>query len=445
MTDILGTFGSETLTGGNGDDLIRGLAGNDTIDGGAGNDDIFGGPGTNILTGGTGNDVFGIEARGSQIHDIQDFTLGEDRIDLSFLNIPNFEILDPFITQELDDIFITFEFDGGTEQIILRDISFNDLSAADFIFNTDNADLTVAATGLSFRDNVLFGGNGNDTITGAVTGDDVILGGAGDDTISALGGTNIVTGGLGNDEFITGLRASSADTTITDFEIGSDQLDVSVLNVSTLEDLLPFLTQDGDNVVLSTIFDGRFQTFRFEDTQLGDLTASDFVFNTDTAGITVEAIGLSFRDFTLFGGAGDDDITGALTGDDTITGGAGDDEITALGGTNIVRGGAGDDDFNIGNRISTLTTIEDFTIGEDQLDVRVFNVADLTTLMPFLSQEGDDVVLLTRFNSSTESYRLENIQLSDLSESDFVFNDIDRDIVVEANGLSFRDFTLFGG
>ena len=328
-------------------------------------------------------------------------------------------------------------------------MSFNDLSASDFIFNTDDADLIVTQTGRSFTDGVLFGGNGNDTITGNATGDVIINGGAGDDVIAANLGTNILTGGAGNDEFVTTANRDffTTNTTITDFEIGSDQLNVSNLNVSTLENLMPFLSQNGNDVVLTTIFDGASETYRFEDTLLSDLTASDFIFNTDATDLDVTADGRSFTDYTLFGGSGNDDITGALTGDNTLVGGAGDDELTAGFGTNILRGGEGNDDFNIRSRdfFSTNTTIEDFVIGEDQLDVRVLNVADLTTLMPFLSQDGDDVVLTTVFDDASEVYRLENIQLSDLSESDFVFNDINQDLTVNAGGRSFTDYTLFGG
>jgi len=453
MADIIGDDSSETLTGTDDNDLIRGLGGADTIDGGAGADTIFGGGGTNLLTGGTGNDIFGIEARslasngGSQIHDIQDFTLGEDRIDLSFLNIASFEALLPFMTQSLDDLIITFENDGLTEQFILRDISFNDLSAADFIFNTDNADLTVATNGRSFTDYVLFGGNGNDTITGAATGDDRIDGGAGNDFIAAGFGTNILTGGSGNDEFsITDRDFFTTNTTITDFTIGQDQLNVSFLNVSTFEDLLPFLRQDDDDVVLTTMFDGAQENYRFVDTQLTDLSASDFIFNTDVAELDVTASGRSFTDYVLFGGAGDDELI-AGTGDDTLVGGAGDDEISGGFGTNILRGGAGNDDFNIRSRdfFNTNTTIEDFTIGEDQLDVRIFNVADFTTLLPFLSQDGDDVVLSTVFDGASETYRLVDTQLDDLSASDFVFNDINIGLTVNANGRGFTQYTLFGG
>jgi len=449
MADIIGTFRSETLTGTDENDLIRGLNGNDTIDGGAGDDTIFGGAGTNIITGGLGNDIFGIETRdnSSQIHDIQDFTIGEDKIDLTLLNIADFDTLLTFAEQSLDDLIITFEFDGATERFILRDVSFNDISASDFILNTDNTDLTVTADGRSFTDYTLFGGNGNDTITGAFTGDDLINGGAGNDTITAHAGTNLLTGGAGNDEFVLASRSNSAtNTTLIDFTIGTDQLNTSFLNVSTFEDLLPFLSQDDDDVVLRTFFDNASEVYRFQDTLLADLSSSDFIFNTDLTNLDVSASGRSFTDYVLFGGAGDDDIV-ASRGDDTLVGGAGADELTGGFGTNILRGGAGNDDFNIISRdfFDTDTTIEDFTIGQDQLDVRIFNVADFTTLLPYLSQDGDDVVLSTLFDNATEVYRFENTLLSDLSASDFILNDIDRDLTVTAQGRSFTDYTLFGG
>lgn len=452
MADIIGTTGNDVLDGESENDLIRGLTGNDVINGGDGDDVIFGGGDSNTLTGGAGNDVFGIEERstssngGDQIHDIQDFTIGEDRIDLSFLNIPDFETLQPFLSQDFDDLIIEFSSDSFAERFILRDVSFNDLSASDFIFNTDTTDLTVGITGRTFTDYTLFGAAGDDVIT-SDSGDDNLSGGGGDDEISAGFGDNVVRGGTGSDDFnITARDFFTTNTTIADFTNGEDQLDVSFLNISTFADLSPYLSQDDDDVVFRTVFDNASETYRFTDKDLADFTAADFIFNTSTADLDVTASGRSFTDYVLFGGAGDDDITSG-SGDDELTGGAGDDDIAAGFGTNIVRGGAGNDDFNITGRdfSATNTIIEDFTIGEDQLDVRIFNVGDFTTLSPYLSQDGDDVVLRTFFDSASEVYRLNNVLLEDLSADDFIFNDINIDLTVNAQGRSFTDYVLFGG
>lgn len=70
------------LTGTGGDDILLGGAGDDLIFGGAGNDILYDGAGSDILTGGPGADVFILAADG-ETDTITDFTLGEDRLDLS--------------------------------------------------------------------------------------------------------------------------------------------------------------------------------------------------------------------------------------------------------------------------------------------------------------------------------------------------------------------------
>ncbi len=52
---ILGSAGSDTLTGGQGNDCIVGGAGDDNLDGGSGNNIMLGGPGNDVIDGGTGH------------------------------------------------------------------------------------------------------------------------------------------------------------------------------------------------------------------------------------------------------------------------------------------------------------------------------------------------------------------------------------------------------
>ena len=63
-------------------DLLVGGAGSDTLTGGGGADVLMDGGGRDILIGGSGADIFVLAADG-QPDRIRDFTLGEDRIDLS--------------------------------------------------------------------------------------------------------------------------------------------------------------------------------------------------------------------------------------------------------------------------------------------------------------------------------------------------------------------------
>lgn len=76
----IGGAGANSLTGTSADDLLVGGTGNDTLNGGAGDDLLVGMGGADQMTGGAGADIF---VFGKGTSRIMDFTLGEDRIDVS--------------------------------------------------------------------------------------------------------------------------------------------------------------------------------------------------------------------------------------------------------------------------------------------------------------------------------------------------------------------------
>ncbi len=93
---ILGDLGDDYLQGNNGDDELWGGGGNDRMVGGTGHDTLSGGLGGDLLVGEVGADIFqylaveesqNIAINGvSQLDQIADFTQGEDKIDLSFID-----------------------------------------------------------------------------------------------------------------------------------------------------------------------------------------------------------------------------------------------------------------------------------------------------------------------------------------------------------------------
>ena len=92
IEQVYGSYYADTLTGNSLDNELEGNDGNDSLNGGNGVDKLIGGVGKDTLTGGLGNDTFkflnynemglGTSARDT----ITDFTRGQDKIDLSYID-----------------------------------------------------------------------------------------------------------------------------------------------------------------------------------------------------------------------------------------------------------------------------------------------------------------------------------------------------------------------
>ena len=120
------------LTGTAAADVLQGHMGDDVLLAGAGNDILRDGDGVDTLTGGAGADVFILSADG-QTDTITDFTLGEDKIDLS---------LWPML-RDISQLRITLREDGmqiayGDEVLVVQSadgttIDYRDVTTADVI------------------------------------------------------------------------------------------------------------------------------------------------------------------------------------------------------------------------------------------------------------------------------------------------------------------------
>jgi Ca2+-binding RTX toxin-like protein len=86
--NVAGQAGDDTVKGGSGDDTLFGGDGSDRLVGGSGNDELSGGAGGDRLAGGSGRDTFVFKEVAASLptiglrDTIEDFTQGEDRIDL---------------------------------------------------------------------------------------------------------------------------------------------------------------------------------------------------------------------------------------------------------------------------------------------------------------------------------------------------------------------------
>lgn len=128
--DVLrGQAGGDLLLGGRGDDKLFGGKGQDTLLGGAGDDILKGGTGNDTLTGGAGEDTFVIISGGARnVDTITDFTIGEDVIDVTALDLTS---ASDFSVSETDGALV-LSADGAT--IVLENLTAADLSDELFLF-----------------------------------------------------------------------------------------------------------------------------------------------------------------------------------------------------------------------------------------------------------------------------------------------------------------------
>lgn len=219
-------------------------------------------------------------------------------------------------------IFVASQSSGGIAQftVPLGDIGISQ--------NASGSSLTG-----STRDDVLTGRDGATTLRGG-TGDDML--------ISRSAGDELI-GGAGADVFV--FHQIDGRVTVSDFEAGSDRLDLS---------LIPDLRNPQQLTHRATLFGA---VLRYQDSELrlystaglplaiADLWADEFHW-LDKSGLgDVSADGVIYGgggSDTLSGTALDDEIQGQ-SGADLINGLAGNDLILAGDGADIVTSGAGQD------------------------------------------------------------------------------------------------------
>jgi Ca2+-binding RTX toxin-like protein len=221
----------------------------------------------------------------------------------------------------------------------------------------------------------LFGGAGNDTLTGG-SGNDELFGGAGNDTLLGKGGNDLLFGGDGNDTLIGGagddqmFGQAGNDLMIwnpgdgTDLMEGGDGIDTAEVNGGNGAENFT-LSANGTRV--------RFDRLSPAPFSLDIGTTEHFVLNMN-GGDDVFTAGnglASLISLTVDGGDGNDTITGG-DGNDTLLGGNGNDVIIGGRGNDTLLGGSGDDTF-IWNPGDGSDTVE----GQDGTDTLVFNGANV--------------------------------------------------------------------
>ena len=266
---------------------------------------------------------------------------------------------------------------------------------------------------------------------------------------SAGGGTHAGTDAA--DVFV--FEPGNGNDTITGFANGADRIDLSAFpEIRDFDDL--FVTSDANGVTINLSAYGG-GTIILQGMSLDDLDASDFVFaqwsygnewmelttldgsvrNYDARGGNDNIAG-SNADERIRGGQGNDAIQGGR-GDDTIFGDEGNDWISGDEGDDTLYGGAGADTFDFGFDHGN-DTIEDFTRGEDLIDLRslpdVSRFSDLT-----ITADGDHAVI-DLSDAGGGTIVLKNVSASDLDASDFVFEIVGDSSDETIRGEDGRDY-----
>ncbi|EBA18049.1 hypothetical protein RSK20926_19962 [Roseobacter sp. SK209-2-6] len=258
------------------DDTLVGEAGADTLDGGLGADLAIGGSLGDHLRGGTGDD------------DLHGGAAPSDR------------------SSEV----ISFYDESG-----LRYDQFGNLLAED--------------------DDFLFGGAGNDTLSGSA-GHDTLEGGTGNDELSGGSGLDVLSGGVGDDTLSGGSEG--------DILYGNDGNDL-------------LRGGSGQDQLLGGSGTDELNGGSGDDALSGD-SGTDFL----EGGSGHDTLDGGVDDDTVIGGSGDDSLTGgygndsisAGSGNDTASGGAGADKVLGGAGNDQLSGGLGNDRLNGGSGADLL-------------------------------------------------------------------------------------------
>ena len=488
LNTIVGTSGSDTISGTSSRDLLIGLGGSDTISAGSGADFVYAGAGADIVNGergddyidlGAGNDT--LEVRGSRAE--FDTMIGGPGID-KVVNIdPTSDLqFHEFLStiNELEELAAAGVNVRGNGQANTLDFANAKLTAVAGVFGGNGAD-NITASNVT-HDVVYDGQGGDDTLVGNSKRDQ-LFGGNGADTINAGGSADIVDGGQGIDiiDLGAGNDTLQVNSTWAEFDQvqGSDGTD-KVVNTDPSKDLRfnEFLSTSGsleelDAAGVSVLGNGQPNTLDFSNAQL---TAVSGVFagngvDTITASANTHDIayhgqggndvltGLGRRD-QLFGGNGADIINAGGAGD-IVDGGQGSDTIDLGPGNDTLQindnwaefdvmiGGEGTDkvvntntetDIRLGEFLSTLNSLEELdaagrsVLGNGQDNVLDFANATLTLVAGVFAESGADTLTASGFTHDIAYYGQGGDDvLTGLGRRDQLFGD-DGDDIINAGG-----------
>ena len=407
--DVSGGSGNDDLYGDDGDDDLSGDDGDDQIFGGSGDDDLYGGSGDDHIDGGAGiDDTVHYEGLRKVSLDLSTGLARSGRDRDQLLNIENAigSARSDHITGDDNSNKLYGEdgndhLKGGLGDDLLEGDSGNDKLRGD-----DGDDEIAGGSGNDniaggIGDDSVSGGTGNDKINGD-DGDDSILGDDGNDTIFAGSGNDVINGGTGKDN----IKAGEGDDQI-DGGAGADNMaggfGDDTYYVDDAKDKVTEKAEQGEDTVVSTL---SFSIEKRANLENITLNGTDNTNATGNAGSNV-----------LIGNIGNNILDGKA-GNDVLIGGAGDDTLIGGHGLDVFRFA----DLNLG-----IDTVNDFTQGEDQLDlsaigsfVLVEGGFDTAGGAPAFQVYFDNGVLYgSADGGQSQAFEIELLGVTSVSSSDF--------------------------
>ncbi|HEX8307712.1 MAG TPA: M10 family metallopeptidase C-terminal domain-containing protein [Allosphingosinicella sp.] len=288
--DVLnGDDNANVLDGGDGNDVINGLGGADALTGGTGNDLLDGGSGADSMAGGSGNDSYYVDDSG----DVVTENAGE-----------------------------------GTDEIRTGLAAFSLAGLPDVENLTGTSTLGQSLTG-NGASNIVKAGPGNDLVFLQSGGDDQALGDSGNDVFlfgGTLSGADRVDGGAGTDQIALQGDYAGAEALV----LGSNL--VSVENIAILPGNDLRFGDPGTN----------FYDYEIVVQNVAVATGVQLVVDANRLrpgeDLTFDGSAETDGSFFIYGGGGDDRLTGGAKNDVFIFGGQGQ-----WGSGDVVIGGAGID------------------------------------------------------------------------------------------------------
>ncbi|XPV69494.1 MAG: calcium-binding protein [Halarcobacter sp.] len=403
----------DVMNGGDGDEVFYGKVGNDTINSGHGNDTLDGGSGDDQLNGSRGDDIY-VFGRGYGQDTIVDHyrhytgnNAGNDTIQFK----EGITADDLIFMQNNSDLIIAIKEDGKIFEELVDKITvknwndqYDSIETLKFVDGTE-----------LLRDEIfpLMIGNNDDVINTTSEANQLLYGKEGNDTISSAGGNDIVYGGIGNDTINSGHGNDTLDGGEGDDTISS---------------------ADGDDIVYAGIGNDTINSGHGDDTLDG--------------GAGDDTINSSDGNDIIFSGIGND-IINSGNGNDTLDGEAGDDQLNGWKGNDayIFGRGYGHDTISefIGSYMSSLYANN---LGNDTIQ---FSEGITITDLIFMQKDSDLIIAIKEdskeFEELNDKLIIKNFTNAKFSIENFTFSN--GDILIKEDILPLiitnNDDNILGG